>query len=108
LLFVIRYSLFVDCSLVTGHWSLVTGHWSLIAVKKNQPKLYKQLEEIAQITVPLQEYIYTETSHGRQVNRQVSVFTVPKTIQKIWQGSQYFIKVERKGKRKQKPLTSQF
>ena len=75
----------------------------LIAVKKNQPKLYKQLEQIAQITVPLQEYIYTETSHGRQVNRQVSVFQVPESIRKIWEGSQYFIKVERKGTRKNKP-----
>ncbi|WP_269544582.1 hypothetical protein [Dactylococcopsis salina] len=25
-IFVIRYSLFVICSLITGHWSLVTGH----------------------------------------------------------------------------------
>lgn len=65
--------------------------------------MYKQLEEIPQITVPIQECIYTETSHGRPVNRQVSVFKVPKTIQQIWQGSQYFIKVERKGNRKQKP-----
>ena len=75
----------------------------LIAVKKNQPKLYQQLEEIAQVTIPLQENSRTETNHGRQVNRQVSVFEIPKTVKKLWKGSQCFIKVERKGSRNNKP-----
>ncbi len=75
----------------------------VIAVKKNQPKLYNNLEEIAQITVPVQENIRTETSHGRKVTRQVSVFEVPETVPKMWEGSQCFIKVERRGNRKNKP-----
>ncbi|AFZ43378.1 transposase IS4 family protein [Halothece sp. PCC 7418] len=75
----------------------------VIAVKKNQPKLYNSLEEIAHNQIPFQENICTDTSHGRQITRQVSVFEVPEKVPKIWQGSQYFIKVERKGYRKDKP-----
>lgn len=75
----------------------------VIAVKKNQPKLYNSLEEIAHNQIPFQENVCTDTSHGRQVTRQVSVFEIPEKISKIWQGSQYFIKVERKGYRKDKP-----
>ena len=46
----------------------------VIAVKKNQPKLYNNLEEIAHNQIPFQENVCTDKSHGRQINRQVSVF----------------------------------
>ncbi|AFZ49061.1 ISAs1 family transposase [Dactylococcopsis salina] len=75
----------------------------VIAVKKNQPKLYNRLEEIAHNQISDQEDIRTETSHGRQVTRTVSVFRIPETLQEIWISSQCFIKVERKGTRKNKP-----
>jgi predicted transposase YbfD/YdcC len=75
----------------------------VIAVKKNQPKLYNSLEEIAHNQISYQEDIRTETSHGRQVTRTVSVFRIPETLQEVWVNSQCFIKVERKGTRKNKP-----
>jgi predicted transposase YbfD/YdcC len=75
----------------------------LITVKRNQPKLYNTLAKKSQETIPIQENLRTEISHGRQVNRQVSVFQVPESMTQIWEGSQYFIKVERKGERKNKP-----
>ena len=75
----------------------------LIAVKRNQPKLYNTLVKNSHKTIPIQENLRTEISHGRQVNRQVSVFQVPESMTEIWEGSRYFIKVERKGERKNKP-----
>ncbi len=75
----------------------------VIAVKKNQPNLYNNLEKLAQNTAPYHENVQTEIGHGRQVTRNVSVFEISKTVQEKWENSQCFVKVERKGYRKNKP-----
>ena len=48
--------------------------------------------------------IQTDSSHGRQVQRSVSVLTPTAGIDPAWVGVQRMIKVERTGTREQKPF----
>lgn len=81
-----------------------SGHDYLIAVKANQPTLYRAIEETSQNREPLSQCIRDDSSHGRQVRRQVSVFEAPSEFQKKWQGLQSVIVVERSGQRQNKPF----
>jgi len=73
------------------------GHDYLVAVKKNQPKLYEQLEKVAIAVVPNSQHISLDTSHGRRITREVSVFRATETVQSLWKNSQTFIQVKRSG-----------
>jgi len=71
----------------------------LIAVKKNQPKLYQSLENLAETTLPMSHEISEDKSHGRCIKREVLVFPVTEAIQSVWKGSKRFIQVKRSGNR---------
>jgi len=75
------------------------GNDYLIAVKKNQLKLYKSLENLAKTTTPLSRHLSEDKSHGRDIKRDCSVFPVPDTVQSLWTNSQRFIQVNRSGTR---------
>jgi predicted transposase YbfD/YdcC len=92
------------CQKPTVNATIESGNDYLIAVKKNQRKLHKCLENLAENTIPLSHELSEDKSHGRHINREVSVFSVPETIQALWKGSQKFIQVKRSGIRgKNKP-----
>lgn len=75
------------------------GNDYLIAVKKNQPTLYKSLENLSESTSPISQDVTEDTSHGRSISRKVSVFELPDEIKSLWSKSQRFIQVERSGNR---------
>jgi predicted transposase YbfD/YdcC len=71
----------------------------LVCVKKNQPKLYKEIEKIASQSKPLSQFQYFESGHGRKITRTLSVFPVNKFIRLNWPDPQVCIQVEREGTR---------
>jgi len=75
----------------------------LIAVKNNQPTLYKCALSQAKNTMPLSQKTTEDISHGRHITRQVSVFEVPEKIKSLWSNSQRLIQFQRSGKRGLKP-----
>jgi predicted transposase YbfD/YdcC len=81
-----------------------SGNDYLIAVKGNQPKLYQELNTQFERAVEMDTDIQTDASHGRQVQRSVSVLTPTVGIDPIWVGVQRIIRVERTGIRKQTPF----
>lgn len=89
----------VHCQKPTIDATIESGNDYLIAVKKNQPKLYQSLENLAETTMPLSHELSEDKSHGRHINREVSAFPIPETIQAAWRGSQRFIQVKRSGTR---------
>jgi predicted transposase YbfD/YdcC len=79
-----------------------SGNDYLIAVKGNQPKLYQELNTQFEQALEMDTDIQTDTSHGRQVQRSVSVLTPTVGIDPIWVGVQRIIRVERTGIREHK------
>jgi predicted transposase YbfD/YdcC len=81
-----------------------SGNDYLIAVKRNQPNLYQELNTQFKQAVEMDTNIQTDSSHGRQVQRSVSVLTPAEGIAPVWVGVQRIIKVERTGIRAHKPF----
>jgi predicted transposase YbfD/YdcC len=81
-----------------------SGNDYLIAVKGNQPNLYQELNTQFEQAVEINTDIQTDSSHGRQVQRSVSVLTPTEGIDPVWVGVQRIIKVERTGIRERKPF----
>jgi predicted transposase YbfD/YdcC len=81
------------------------GHHCLIAVKKNQPTLYRMIESTAQTQAAISHARGLDASHGRTVERSVSVFAAPAEILTKWIGINSVIMVNRTGTRAQKPFT---
>jgi predicted transposase YbfD/YdcC len=81
------------------------GHHYLIAVKQNQPTLYRTIESTAQTQTAISYASVVEDSHGRSVERSVSIFTAPAELLTKWIGLQSVIMVHRTGNRAQKPFT---
>lgn len=71
----------------------------LITVKKNQIKLFEELESITKKEQAISKNITKEISHDRQVVRVVSVFNGEKIEHKNFQHVQSIIKINRSGKR---------
>lgn len=71
----------------------------LITVKGNQKKIYNRLKELAKTEKPLSVYEEKEVSHGRAIQRKISVFAGEKVQQKNYPHLQSFITVERQGRR---------
>ena len=69
----------------------------LVAVKGNQPKLYKEIQKISDNSRHLSRYQYFDSQHGRKITRTVSVFPVNKFITSNWPDPQVCIQVEREG-----------
>jgi predicted transposase YbfD/YdcC len=81
-----------------------SGNDYLIAVKGNQPNLYQELNTQFEQATENDTDIQTDSSHGRQVHRNVSVLTPTAGIDSAWVGVQRIIKVERTGIRERKPF----
>ena len=81
------------------------GHHCLIAVKQNQPTLYRTIESTAQTQTAISRAISLDTSHGRTVERSVSVFAAPAELLSKWIGLKSVIMVHRTGTRDNKPFT---
>lgn len=81
---------------------LAAGHHYLLAVKENQPTLYKTIEFTAQTQTPISSATKEDNSHGRTVQRTVSVFTAPSELLPKWTGLNSVIMVKRTGNRQNK------
>jgi predicted transposase YbfD/YdcC len=81
------------------------GHHCLIAVKQNQPTLYRTIELTAQTQTAISHASVFDDSHGRTVERSVSVFAAPAKLLPKWIGLQSVIMVHRTGTRAEKPFT---
>jgi predicted transposase YbfD/YdcC len=80
------------------------GHHCLIAVKQNQPTLYRTIESTAQAQTAISHVSALDTSHGRTVERSVSVFDAPAQLLAKWIGLKSVIMVCRFGTRNQQPF----
>jgi predicted transposase YbfD/YdcC len=94
----------VRCTKQTVEQIIDSGNDYLIAVKGNQPNLHQELDTQFEQAVEMDTAIQTDSSHGRQVQRSVSVLTPTAGIDPAWVGVQRIIKVERTGIRERKPF----
>jgi predicted transposase YbfD/YdcC len=76
----------------------------LIALKANQGKLFEAVQLHFEQSPPLSVTTEVERSHGRQLERTVSVMSPPTQIDPAWVGLQPVVKVERRGTRSGKPF----
>lgn len=74
-----------------------SGNHYCIGLKANQPKLLEQAQHCAQTQVPVSSVQSLDTSHGRVVQRRVSVFQAPVELCQVWPGLAAFAQVERSG-----------
>ncbi len=74
----------------------------IITVKKNQIKLFEELELIRKKEQAISNYLKKDFSHGRKITRVVSVFDGQKIQHKNFQHPQSIIMIERSGKRGKK------
>ena len=82
-----------------------SGNDYLIAVKRNQPTLFEQLQTQFE-HVPAQSVdSQTEQTRDRQTQRTVSILDCVADIDPQWVGVQRIIRVERVGTRANRPLT---
>lgn len=78
---------------------VASGNDYVIAVKANQPSLYKQIQALTAQTTPSSIAHSFERSRDRKTHRQVSVFEDISGISSDWIGLKRLIKVERTGSR---------
>jgi hypothetical protein len=69
----------------------------LIALKSNQPTLYHTLKHLHHSQVCLSQASSFDTTHNRQVHRQVWVYAAPPELARQWQGLKRLIWVKRWG-----------
>jgi predicted transposase YbfD/YdcC len=81
------------------------GHHCLIAVKQNQLTLYRTIELTTQTQMAISYASVLDDSHGRSVERSVSVFDAPAELSPKWMGLQNVIMVHRAGTRAETPFT---
>lgn len=80
-----------------------SGNDYLITVKGNQPRLYQHLCCNSEYRCPRDSYTHTERTRDRVTYRTISVFDDLKGITPEWLGLRCFVRVERKGWRKDVP-----
>lgn len=78
-----------------------------IGLKGNQPTLLRQAQRSAQTQEPLSQYYEKDHSKGRQVERQVELFSAPPEAMTQWSGLAVFASVRRWGSRDGKPFDTQ-
>ncbi len=83
---------------------ITSGNDYLIAVKGNQPKLLEFLKTQFEQQEPHSVEHTIERSHGRMVERRVSVLDTVAAIAPQWVGVQRIIRVQRWGTRGNKPF----
>jgi predicted transposase YbfD/YdcC len=89
----------LHCNQKTIKEILASKNDYLIALKKNQLKLYKQIESLTKNEEPLSINISKEESHGRKITRKTSVFINRNIRHKSCPKFKSFVKVERSGTR---------
>lgn len=82
-------------------------------VKKNQPNLYKYIQNYSLTNQVIETFQMQEKAHGRQTNWDIKVFEVSdKTLQKKWANLQRFIVIDKsvlqKGKANTKKSKEEF
>ncbi|MEO0969412.1 MAG: ISAs1 family transposase [Cyanobacteria bacterium J06639_18] len=82
-----------------------SGNDYVIAVKANQPNLYKQIEKNTEESLPISTYNSFEKVRDRSTKRFISVFDNLEDISPDWVGLKRIIRVERLGKRADKPYS---
>ncbi|NEP54234.1 MAG: ISAs1 family transposase [Moorea sp. SIO3C2] len=83
-----------------------SGNDYLVKVKKNQPKLYQQIETESKQQTPRQKVIHHEKTRNRNTVRQIEVFEPPENLDPLWMGVGCVIKVSRSGTRGNEPFKS--
>ncbi|MGD1703314.1 ISAs1 family transposase [Dapis sp. BLCC M229] len=78
----------------------------LIKVKKNQPKLYEQIEQQVTSTQVVKRYVDEEKTRDRDTTRIVEVFNIPANILDVWKGAGSVIRVKRSSNRGSKLVES--
>jgi len=78
----------------------------LLQVKANQKKLHKKIKEICDQSQILSSTLELDKSHGRIIKRKVAVFEMIEHTHKDWESIKSVIKVERSGRRGNKPYDS--
>lgn len=89
----------LHCQKLTTHLIIESGNDYLVAVKKNQKRLYENLESLTKEQEPISQSVEKEQSHGRIISRKVSVFEIFNSLENNWCGIRSLIRVERIGKR---------
>lgn len=92
----------LHCNAGTVRQILESGNDYLIPVKKNQMKLYNQIQKVATTSKPNSIETRKENRHGRQITRRVSVFKNHLGAESHWGHIQSIIQVERWGYRGKK------
>jgi predicted transposase YbfD/YdcC len=87
----------LHCSKKTTKTIIESKNDYLITVKGNQVKLHNRLKNLAEIKKPLSEYQFRDQSHGRNINRKISVFNGEEVGHVNYPHIKSFIKVERTG-----------
>lgn len=78
-----------------------SGNEYLIAVKGNQPKLFKSIKALTDSQTPIGEYKSKERSRGRLENRHTKIYDAPDLGAKLgWEGIVQVMKVRGYGKRR--------
>ncbi|EGJ34632.1 MULTISPECIES: hypothetical protein [Moorena] len=70
-----------------------SGNDYLVKVKKNQPKLYQQIETESNQLTPRQKVTHYEKTRNRNTNRLIEVFDPPENLDPKWIGAGCVIKV---------------
>lgn len=83
---------------------IARGNDYLITLKANQGNLFEAVQLHFQQYPPTSVTTQVDPSHGRQVERTVSVLSAPTQIDPAWVGLQRVAKVERHGTRSGKPF----
>jgi predicted transposase YbfD/YdcC len=76
-----------------------------LPLNSHQPTLYRTIELTAQTQTAISYASVVDDSHGRTVERSVSVFAAPAELLPKWSGLQSVIMVHRNGTRSDKPFT---
>ncbi|NEP35081.1 hypothetical protein [Moorena sp. SIO3B2] len=70
-----------------------SGNDYLVKVKKNQPKLYQQIERESNQVTPRQKVRHHEKTRNRNTVRKIEVFEPPKNLDPKWIGVGCIIKL---------------
>lgn len=79
-----------------------SGNDYVIQVKRNQPRLFSRVKEIAQQDNPIDIHIDEERTRGRTTTRYTQIFNNSGGIDQDWINLKRIIKVVRSGERKAK------
>lgn len=80
------------------------GHHYLITAKQNQPTLCQAIDLTVQTQSAISSATELDCSHGRNIERSLSVFAAPTHLLAKWTGLKSVIIVNRTGTRGQKPF----